>query len=72
MSKTRVMIVEDQFTARQLFEMYINSSEKYEIACMVESAAYADTFAASEHIDLVINGYSYERRLQRVCSGHES
>lgn len=78
MSKTRVMIVEDQFTARQLFEMYINSSEKYEIACMVESAAYADTFAASEHIDLVImdilmndgsNGFAAAMKVKKLCPG---
>ena len=39
MNKTRVMIVDDQFTARQLFDLYIKQSERYETVRMVESAS---------------------------------
>lgn len=54
MSKTRVMIVDDQFVARQLFEMYIRSSDRYELVYVVESAAFADTFVLKSGIDLVL------------------
>ena len=39
MKKTRVMVVDDQSVARQLFELYLKSSERYELVHMVESAA---------------------------------
>ena len=35
MKKTRVMIVDDQFISRKFFEMYIESSERYEVAFSV-------------------------------------
>ena len=54
MTKTKVMIVDDQFVARQLFEMYVKSSEKYEMVYAVESAAFADTFVLKNDIDLVL------------------
>lgn len=54
MGKIRVMIVDDQFVARQLFEMYLKYSEKYEMVYAVESAAFADAFVLKNHIDLVL------------------
>ncbi|MFR4626955.1 MAG: hypothetical protein ACLT8Y_11580 [Dorea formicigenerans] len=39
MEKVKVMIVDDQYIARQLFEMYIKSSEKYKLVMQVDSAA---------------------------------
>ena len=54
MTKTKVMIVDDQFVARQLFEMYVKSSERYEMVYAVESAAFADTFVLKNKIDLVL------------------
>lgn len=54
MGKIRVMIVDDQFVARQLFEMYLQSSEKYELVYTVKSAAFADAFVLKNHIDLVL------------------
>lgn len=54
MAKTKVMIVDDQFISRQLFEMYVKSSEKYEILYSVESAAFADTFVLKSPVGLVL------------------
>ena len=54
MKKTRVMVVDDQFVARQLFELYLKSSERYELVHMVESAAFAETFMKSDAVDLVL------------------
>ena len=48
------MIVDDQFISRQLFEMYVKSSEKYEILYSVESAAFADTFVLKSPVGLVL------------------
>lgn len=54
MMKTKVMIVDDQFISRQLFEMYLKASDKYELVYAVESAAFADTFVLKKPIDLVL------------------
>ena len=52
--KKRVMIVDDQFISRQLFEMYIKSSDRYEIIYSIESAAFADTYVLKQSVDLVL------------------
>lgn len=54
MKKTRVMIVDDQYISRQLFALYIQSSEKYELVRQVESASLADAFVLKEPIDLIL------------------
>lgn len=54
MAKTKVMIVDDQFISRQLFEMYLKSSGKYEMVYSVDSAAFADVFVLKNDIDLVL------------------
>lgn len=54
MEKVKVMIVDDQFIARKLFEMYLESSEKYEMVYSVETAAFADAFVLKNKIDLVL------------------
>lgn len=54
MKKVRVMIVDDQFVSRKLFEMYLESSEKFQVVYAVESAAFADTFVLKTPIDLVL------------------
>lgn len=54
MKKTKVMIVDDQFVSRQLFEMYVKMSEKYELVYSVESAAFADAFVLKAPIELVL------------------
>ncbi len=52
--KYSVMIVEDQAMPRQLFEMYVNNSEKYELACSLNSAVGTDLYCNKFKIDLVI------------------
>ena len=54
MKKTRVMIVDDQYISRQLFALYIQASEKYELVRQVESASLADAFVLKEPIDLIL------------------
>ena len=54
MNKIKVMIVDDQSISRQLFEMYIKSSEKYELIFSVASAAVADVYFLKQRADLVI------------------
>lgn len=54
MEKTKVMIVDDQFVSRQLFEMYVKASENYEMTYSVESAAFADVFVLKAPMDLVL------------------
>ena len=52
--KYRVMIVDDQFVARQLFAFYIKSSENYEVAASLDSAAAAEKLIESVPVDLII------------------
>ncbi len=52
--KYRVMIVDDQFVARQLFAFYIKSSENYEVAASLDSAAAAESLIESVPVDLII------------------
>ncbi len=54
MSKTKVMIVDDQLSSRRLFQMYIEQSPNYELVHIVESAAYADAYVLKSKIDLVL------------------
>lgn len=76
MEKVKVMIVDDQFIARKLFEMYLESSEKYEMIYSVETAAFADTFVLKNKIDLVLmdilmtdgsNGLDAAARIKKNC-----
>lgn len=77
MKKTKVMIVDDQFVSRKFFEMYIEASDRYEVACVVESAAFADAYVLADHIDVVImdilmtdgsNGLEAAARIKKNCS----
>ncbi len=74
MGKIKVMIVDDQYIARQLFEMYIKSSEKYEVVMQVESAAVAAEAMEGISVDVVLmdilmsdgsNGLSAAREIKK-------
>ena len=76
MAKTRVLIVDDQFIARQLVEMYLRSSDRYEMVYAVESAAFAEAFVRSNPVDLVLmdilmtdgsNGLSAAAQIKKTC-----
>lgn len=54
MKKTRVLIVDDQLMARQLFELYLTMGENYELAGTVASAAFAETFILNTPVDMII------------------
>lgn len=54
MEKAKVMIVDDQFVSRKFFEMYISTSDKYEVVCSVESAAFADAYVLGNDINIII------------------
>ena len=50
----KVMIVDDQRLARQYFELMVDAAEGYEVAYLVESAAFADTYVLRDGVDLVL------------------
>ncbi|RRC93711.1 DNA-binding response regulator [Erysipelotrichaceae bacterium OH741_COT-311] len=54
MKKTRVMIVDDQYVPRELFRMYVEYSERYELAVVISSAAFALAYLLDENVDLII------------------
>lgn len=70
----RVLIVDDQSIPRQLFESFVASSEKYELAASVETAKFADVYCAGTRVDLVLmdvvmndgsNGLDTARRIKK-------
>ena len=54
MDKTKVMIVDDQSISRHLFELYVQSSDKYELVFSIESAGVADVYLLKNDIDLIL------------------
>lgn len=68
--------MDDQFISRQLFEMYVKSSESYEVVYSIESAAFADAFVLKHSVDLVLmdilmndgsNGLDAAARIKKNC-----
>ena len=54
LEKTRVMIVDDQYVSRQMFALYIENDDKYELVYSVNSAAFADTYVLKNRVDLIL------------------
>lgn len=52
--KYRVLLVEDQAIPTQLFEHFIQTSERYELARSIECAAFAEVYCMTGQIDLVL------------------
>ncbi|MDO5301109.1 MAG: response regulator transcription factor [Tissierellia bacterium] len=52
--KHRVMIVDDQYVCRKMFELYLENSDDYEVVFSIDSAMFADTYVLKDHIDLVL------------------
>ena len=50
----RVMIVEDDPMARQLLEIYIEKSEKYELAVSIDNAMFAEAYCYSNSVDVIL------------------
>ena len=76
--KTRVVIVEDQYVARQLFELYLKSSEHYEIVRSVDSAARLVEILRDVPVDLILmdilmnddsNGLEASDRIKKMRPG---
>lgn len=51
---TNVMIVEDQSMPRQLFELFVKSSDKYNLLFSIENAGMAEIYCMKHPIDLII------------------
>ena len=54
MTKTRVMIVDDQAISRHFFELTVNGTDRYEAVFSVSSAFAADVYLLKEKVDLVL------------------
>ena len=52
--KYKVMIVEDQTMPRELFELRIQASERFEVALSIDNAALADVYCLRFPVDLII------------------
>lgn len=48
------LLVEDDPMARQLLEIYLNNSEKYELVDAVESALFAEIYCRTHPVDLIL------------------
>ena len=76
MSEVRVMIVDDSRVAQDLFTLYINNSEKYELVRTEKSADFAERFSRAELIDLILmdilmdkgaNGLIAAEKIKSIC-----
>ena len=52
--KYKVMIVEDQTIPRQLFELRVQSSERFELDISIDNAAMADIYCLKYPVDLIL------------------
>ena len=52
--KYKVVLVEDQYVARQLFGLYLKDSEKYEIVRTLESASGIAELLRNVPVDLIL------------------
>ena len=52
--KYKVMIVEDQAMPRELFELWIQASEHFEVALSIDNAALADVYCLRLPVDLIL------------------
>ena len=52
--KYSVLIVEDDPMARQLFELFVEQSEQYEVVESIENAEMADIYCVGNKIDLIV------------------
>lgn len=50
----KIMIVDDQFIAREMFKLYISQCPDYEVVYCVDTALFADTYVLNGNLDLVI------------------
>lgn len=73
--KYSVMVVEDQAMPRQLFETFIKSSNRYELAISIENASVADIYCMNYNIDLILmdvvtkngaSGLEAARKIKRI------
>lgn len=75
-NKYKVLIVEDQVMPRQLFELFVRSSEDYELAASFESADQADIYCLRNPVDLILmdvltsNGSSGLEAAARIKKHH--
>ncbi len=74
MDKIKVMIVDDQYVPREMFRMYIEGSDRYELAASINSAAFAPAYIINDKIDLILmdilmndgsNGLEVAERIKR-------
>ncbi len=75
---TRVLIVEDDPMARQLLEIYVSQSDKYELVPAVESAIFAEFCCRTRQVDLILmdvctalnaNGIEAAEKIKRIFPG---
>ena len=52
--KYKVMIVEDQTMPRELFELRIQASERFEVALSIDNAALAEVYCLRFPVDLIL------------------
>ena len=68
--RVKVLVVDDQYISRGFFEMHVQMSKKYELACSMGSAESAIAWCASHPTDLVIMDVLMKNGLDGLtCAG---
>lgn len=68
---TKVLLVEDDAMARQLLEIYVNRSEKYELAGTVESALFAEAFCRIHPVDIILMDVCTAMNANGIAAAHD-
>lgn len=78
MKKHGVLIVDDQYIPREMFSIYVEKNEAYEVVACISSAAFAPVYVQDSAVELVImdilmadgsNGLEAAAEIKRIRPG---
>ena len=76
MKRYKVMIIEDQEMARQLFAWYFEGQEDYVVVCQAGTVSFVEEFVKTNQVDVVImdvlmkddvNGFVMAKLIKKIC-----
>lgn len=76
MKRYKVMIIDDQEMARQLFAWYFEGQEDYVVVCQAGTVSFVEEFVKTNQVDVVImdvlmkddvNGFVMAKRIKKIC-----
>lgn len=81
MKRYKVMIIDDQEMARQLFAWYFEGQEDYVVVCQAGTVSFVEEFVKTNQVDVVImdvlmkddvNGFVMAKRIKKNLSSNKN